>query len=325
MSESSILNQERFWKVLKFLAELDVGKSSHQICEELSISKWELNSFLNFMSEVGYQFSIDISSGEDKMIIPPEDKPNFVLEFSFLEWIQFQAHFPKLAECSDEPFHGEFRDKLSDAEDRYSDFDIFSPLMTLDNIFKQHEPSLVEEVSNPAKEILLFIEEAIIDRALVSVSCHGKNLKLFPHKIVYFDGGLNLLAEDMVDKCLVNVSLNEIENAYEENGEYSPQYSKFEVEEFVRSIRSMSENQIRLVLKIYLREKFRLNFDQKYFDNACLFTNPDGDFIWAATLEPSEEVYEWLCELGNAVEILDPVQFKEDFIKYCELKLKKLA
>ena len=87
----------------------------------------------------------------------------------------------------------------------------------------------------------------------------------------------------------------------------------------------MGENQIRLVLKISRQQKFSLNFDDKYFHSPCLFTNPAGDFIWAATIEPCNEVFEWLCELGPAVEILDPTNFKIEFIKYCEHKLKKLA
>jgi predicted DNA-binding transcriptional regulator YafY len=53
--------------------------------------------------------------------------------------------------------------------------------------------------------------------------------------------------------------------------------------------------------------------------------NPNGDLIWAAYVEPCAHLYEWLIGLGRRVEILDPVSFKQDYLDYCEEKLRNIA
>ena len=56
-----------------------------------------------------------------------------------------------------------------------------------------------------------------------------------------------------------------------------------------------------------------------------MVTNAEGEHIWAASVEPSDEIFQWVYELGADVEILDPSAFKKEFLNYCEAKLKKLA
>ncbi len=98
-----------------------------------------------------------------------------------------------------------------------------------------------------------------------------------------------------------------------------------EIEDFISGLRAVGENELRLVLKIYSQTKFETNVKRQHFANQCMVTNPMGDFIWAASIEPSDEVYEWIESLGPDVEILDPISFKKGFLEYCEAKLKKLA
>jgi hypothetical protein len=56
-----------------------------------------------------------------------------------------------------------------------------------------------------------------------------------------------------------------------------------------------------------------------------MITNPNGDLIWAAYVEPCEALYDWLITLGKRVEILDPIKFKDEYLTYCEEKLRKIA
>jgi hypothetical protein len=56
-----------------------------------------------------------------------------------------------------------------------------------------------------------------------------------------------------------------------------------------------------------------------------MFANPEGENIWAATIEPSNAIFEWIMELGSDVEILSPNTFKEKYLKYCEEKIDKIA
>ena len=324
MTKNSILEQDKFWKVLKYLTEISGPKALKKICEDTNLQKWELHPFLNFLEEINYSFSIS-NEGDEKIFTPPVDKPHFTLEFSLLEWVQFQAHFPKIAECVGSPYHAGFKEKLLAEEEKHKQSDIFSPVLTLEHVLMEQKPTLIDEANNPSKEILIFLEESIVEKKVVHLKTDSNSLKVLPRKIVFFDGRLNLVAEDTMDKSLLNIVINNISQVYEESEPYEKEYSRIQIDDFVSSLRSMTDTDVRLVLKIYSQDRFRLNFNSTFFDNPCLFTNPDGDFIWAATLEPSDEIFEWLCELGSAVEILDPTNFKLDFIKYCEHKLKKLA
>lgn len=325
MTNNSILEQGKFWKVMKFLTELESPQTLSSICKNAELNEWELNAFLNFLEEMDYSFSLSKNLNGEKVFSPPTDKPKFTFEFSLLEWAQFQAHFPKISECDESPYHEGFKNKLEDLENKFNRSELFTPALTLDNVLKEFQPTLVTETNNPTKEVLIFLEESILDKKVVQLKTQGCSIRVFPRRVIYFDGRLNLVAEDTQDKSLINIDINLISQAFEEGDTYRPDYSKIQVDDFVSSLRSMTDSQVRLVLKIYSNDKFRLNFNSTYFDNPCLFTNPEGDFIWAATLEPSEVIFEWLCELGAAVEILDPSEFKSDFIKYCEHKLKKLA
>ena len=56
-----------------------------------------------------------------------------------------------------------------------------------------------------------------------------------------------------------------------------------------------------------------------------MITIPNGDLIWAAYVEPCEDLFEWLLSLGSNVDILDPGRFKDEFLSYCEEKLRKIA
>ena len=175
-------------------------------------------------------------------------------------------------------------------------------------------------------DLVSFLEEAIDEEsALTLTMSDGKQPCVFPRKVVFMEGGLCLIAEGVQDNCLLSIPVDEIKSAAEEDVEWKKIFSKFEIEDFISGLRLVTESEVRLVLKIYSQKNFNSNIKQHYFANQCMFTNPYGDFIWAASIEPSEEIYQWLAELGSDVEILDPTDFKKDFLKYCEGKLNKIA
>lgn len=324
MSSQSMLDQEKFWEVVKYLVELDHKKSFENICEDLSISQRQLNSFVTFLKEVSYDLDHYTDDGI-RLLCPPTEKPTIKLEFNLLEWLQFQAHFPVLSSCEDKPFHDEFVNKLALAEQEYGQHDLFAPIETLDGIMDMQSPQIAEVGVVPKNEVISFIEESILEEDILNVQLEDKQMIIYPRKIVYLDGELNLVAEGINDKCLLNMNIDHIKQVHEEQMEWTPLFSKIEIEDFVSSIRAISENEIRLVLKIYNRDRFDTGIEHHHFGKPCMFTNPEGDFIWAASVEPNEQIYDWLSELGTDIEILDPIDFKKEFLKYCEGKLKKLA
>jgi hypothetical protein len=105
----------------------------------------------------------------------------------------------------------------------------------------------------------------------------------------------------------------------------APQLACFEVDDFVAAIRSMNEKETRLILKIHDPQSVNLFPDHHFLGKPCMITNPNGDLIWAAYVEPCCDLFEWLLGLGTNVEVLDPGKFKDEFLMYCEEKIRKVA
>lgn len=325
MSSKQLLDEAKFWEIIKYLTQLDYKKDFDEICSDLSITKQKLNSFISFLNEVNYQLETEEFEGESKKLCPPGEKPTITLNFNLFEWLQFQAHFPVISECQNKPYHSDVKSILAKAENEYGDHDLFPPAMALEEILNANEPHIVTAGTLPQSEIIAFLEESILEHNVVNLKYENKSLMVYPWKIVYLDGDLNLIGEGLNDKCLINISINSITNIFEEDTTWNPVYSKIEVDDFIASIRAITDNEVRLVLKVYGRDNFDKSIPHHHLGKPCMFTNPEGDFIWAASIEPNEAIFEWLSELGSDIEILDPLEFKKEYLAYCEHKLKKLA
>jgi len=320
-----MLDEAKFWEVTKYLLDLDHKASFDDICSDLKLTKAQLNSFINFLKEVDYDFELE-KTERGMALAPQEEKAKIQIEFTLFEWLQFQAHFPALASCKEKPYHSEIKKKLAKVENENSNHDLFEPAMALEEILESQKISQVPSLGQPYNEIVSFIEESILEQDILNIQIENKNLILSPRKIVYLDGSLNLIGEDTNDKCLVHLNISEIVQVYEENSkQWESIYSQIEVDDFIASIRAISENEVRLVLKVYGRENFDQSIPHHHLGNPCMFTNPEGDFIWAASIEPSQAIFDWLSSLGTDIEILDPLDFKKEYLSYCEHKLKKLA
>jgi hypothetical protein len=157
------------------------------------------------------------------------------------------------------------------------------------------------------------------------VTTHHKNYQVLPCKVIHLEGRLSLIAEDMNDHCLLVVPMIELMELTTIQSTKSPRVTAFEVDEFIVAIRSMSEKETRLILKIHDPQSVNLFPNHHFLGKPCMITNPQGDLIWAAYVEPCDDLFEWLISLNGNVEILDPTKFKDDFLMYCEEKLRKVA
>lgn len=326
MRESSILDQKKFWDIIKYLVDLDKEKNIEDICSDLEITKQQLNSFIHFLREVDCQ--LEVSAEEDNLsVFPAPHIPKINIEFTLLEWLQFQAHFPALSTMRNKPYHDDIREKFLKVEKKYKKNDLYVPLQTISKLYE--DTRRLKLVGEPDKEhlnqIAAVIEEAILREQVVSIQIQDKSVQVYPRKIIYFDGDFNLFGESVSDSSLINISISHIEAVEKTDYEWQMKFSPMELDDFISSLRSMSETSIRLVLKIYSYESFNLNLDYQHFENPCVFSNVDGEYIWAATIEQNDKIFEWLYKLGSDVEILDPKEFKREFLRYCENRLKKLA
>ena len=326
MSSQSLLDQERFWEIVRYLVQLDRAKDFDDICKDLSLTKGQLNSFILFLKEVDCHLEYSAGANACKVIEPPRKQPKVTLEFNLLEWLQFQACFPKISENEGKPFYEDVRAKLVEAEKRHKNLDLFEPAAKLENLLDMSSPQVAGSDQALINDMVGFLEEVILEEKCLRLAFgEGKNMSVFPRKVVFLDGGLSLVAEGTRDKCLVNIGVSEIISATEEERPWSKLFSRLEINDFIASLRAVSENEVRLVLKVFSREKFNSDLKRHFFGNQFMFTNPQGEFIWAASIEPSEQIFSWLEDLGQDVEILDPLDFKKEFLKYCEARLKKLA
>jgi len=170
------------------------------------------------------------------------------------------------------------------------------------------------------------IEEAASRKAVIGiVTADEKRYQVFPYKVIHLEGSLSMIAEDSSDHCLLVVPMSELREVTAIESTSAPRVSVYEVEEFIVAIRSMGEKETRLILKIYDPQSANLFPDHHFLGKPCMVTNPNGDLIWAAYVEPCEDLFEWLISLKNNVEILDPSDFKDQYLTYCEEKLRKVS
>ncbi|MFN8371132.1 MAG: WYL domain-containing protein [Bacteriovoracaceae bacterium] len=171
-------------------------------------------------------------------------------------------------------------------------------------------------------------ESAIKNKNMVQIKTQkGEKLIIYPHKIVYLDGVLSIIGESHKKKLLNYFGLQKIVDieGCTDPIDYKPIYSQMEINEFVQQLRKINGNEVRLVLKIYGKDKVELSPPFHYLGNPFVTLNPEGDMIWAASVEPCDELFIWLSTLGGNVEILDPESFKKDFLQFCVNKYKKAA
>lgn len=182
------------------------------------------------------------------------------------------------------------------------------------------------QLSDKHQKLVKSLDEMASNKSLISLTTTaGKAYQLFPCKIIHLEGQLSMIAEDANDHCLVVMSLTEIQEFSPLEAHISPQVASFEVDEFIVAIRAMNEKETRLILKIHDPQSVNLFPDHHFLGKPCMITNPNGDLIWAAYVEPGEDLFEWIITLGTNVEVIDPGQFKDEFLRYCKEKVSKVA
>ena len=169
------------------------------------------------------------------------------------------------------------------------------------------------------------LSEAVAAKSAILVALDHREIEVFPFQILLLDGVEVLICESLSEHCLMSVELARIVDISLDPRSFTPHYSPHEISDFIDGMRLISDNSIRLVMR--LREQSVLDDmpEKNHFGRPCLFTNGEGEYIWAATVEPTDDVFEWIYLQKDRIEVLDPQSFKEDFLTYCSVKVKKVA
>jgi predicted DNA-binding transcriptional regulator YafY len=182
------------------------------------------------------------------------------------------------------------------------------------------------ELTEMQQGFIALIDKAIEEKQLIGIlSSEAKKYSIHPCKILHLEGHLSLIAEDSQDHCLVVLPMKEVTTFEVIQTNSQAKVSPWEIEEFITAIRAMNERETRLILKIHDPQSTNLFPDHHFLGKPCMITNPNGDLIWAAYVEPCEALFDWLMTLGKNAEILDPIKFKEEYLMYCEEKMRKIA
>ncbi len=320
--DSPIFNNH-FWSILKRIDELKEMVSLECFLSEFATEDFNCEmvyDVLQFLANYNFQVQIEEIQGE-KFLLPNKRNERVQFDMSFSDWISLQAHFPLMKEFERFDFHKSLQKKFAEVSAKYPGYEIDSP---------EIDPGLVfnfkENLPDVHQKYVSYIEESFKTAALLLVHIDNKIFEVYPHKLIMLEGELTLIGEETIDRCLISYTMDEITKIKLNSiNDYVPNYSRMEVDEFVMAIRAVSGREERLVLKIDQDQPVNLNPAYQFMGHPYMTANAEGDFIWAASVEVSSELYDWLMSMGSKVEILDPVEVRNEFEKYQEIRLKDLA
>lgn len=324
MFESTLVSDSDFWKFVEFAKDLDKPVTCSKICSQLGLDQEKVESCVDFLKQLGLDISLAQKNGE--LIYSPGSKPFEVkMDLNLSEWIALQATFPLLSKYLDNyPFYPILKNKFSSFEELHQESSLYNVLE-----FSLGAKGSLESLESLEENTIPTLEEAIKSKSLIEVKLdNGTVLDLYPHKLIHLEGNLSLIGEDKIDHCLTTLFLYQIIDIEIKPFEkaYDVQYTENEVHEFIERLREMSGNEMRLILKVSRHaHDLELSPLHQFLGNPYVTKNTKGDLIWAATVEESQDLVDWLVELGDKVEILDPLEFKDKIMGLISEKSTKVA
>lgn len=315
MSYRSVIYSESFWQFLKLIIERPQKKCVADLCKTLGIEKSEIDEFLAFVKTLGIDLRLSEENGHAFLYLA-QKPPKISFEFDLADWLALQAYLPKLVENTKIPYFQILAERLESVEKLYPQHDLFC---ALDVEKKRHFFK-----NNPA-EYIKGLEKHLLSRFPISVELEDKSIGVFIHRLVFLEGKLCVIGEDINERCLVYFSVASVKNLEEtQENSYVETYSSQEVDDFIEAMRNLVDSEKRLVLKIPPGGHIDLNPTHQFLGRPYITSNMEGDIIWAASIEPSNDLYEWLLSIKDQVEILDPISVKREFLEFCQRKLSEI-
>jgi predicted DNA-binding transcriptional regulator YafY len=303
------------WNKLKVLGAQQGAMKMKDLSQELNLGVEETLAFLREIFPDGKAAEVYEHEGECWVDFSAGSL-QYMLPVTPAEWTYLQKLLEKAPITSwEDPSFDSLKKKLNDN----------GPLDTMMQILGQIE-SWDHELSQDDQFLVNALDEAVHSHQILSIrTTDEKSYLVFACKVLHLEGHLTLICEDSSDHCLMVIPLHKIQSFEEASKTGTPRVTNFEIEEFIAAVRSMNERETRLILKIYNPQAVNLFPDHHFLGKPCMVTNPEGDLIWAAYVEPCHDLFDWVFSLSHHVEILDPTQFKEQYFAYLEEKMRKIA
>ena len=141
--------------------------------------------------------------------------------------------------------------------------------------------------------------------------------EVFPWRVLFFENQLSLVGEDIRTKELLTIEIDQIDDIEVQGCDYKSLFSRLEVEDFINAMRAVAGSDERLVLKIQCGKDIDMPSQLIFLGNPYTTTNQYGDIIWAASVETSLYLFEWLYSIKDKITILDPSSLKGEFEEFC--------
>lgn len=169
----------------------------------------------------------------------------------------------------------------------------------------------------------LSIEEAIIANGLIKINCeNGKCIQVYPHRLVYLENKLCLIVEECTDNVILHFPLYKIASIELVNGlHYRAKFTQVEINDYLSAIRAMNGRGYRLVIKVAPGKHVNFSPKYHYFEKSYSVLNQDGEMIWAAYVEISNYLFQWLFEIDDSILILTPDYIKRKYEDFYQEKM----
>ena len=317
MLKASLVFDNDFWKTLEYLDNLAEEVRVCELLPTLCVSEKCLFDVISFLEEFDYKVAIKKRKNK-RILVPNPAKPRVKLDLSFAHWIALQTYFPLLIEQAKTFYPHEIIDKLLEYRKEHPRLDLFR---VLDGDKQKKTPSSRMSKVN-LQAMIASIEEGLEKRkGLLITLVDGKKIKVYPRQLIYLDGELSIVGEDVAERCLVYLALRRIKQLDSYNlADYQVNFSYKTVNDFIRAIRLVSGREERIVLKIYANKDVDLSPPYHFLSNPFIASNPEGDLIWAACVEISSAFFRWLHSIEDDMEILDPESLKKEFTRFGKQK-----
>lgn len=321
MTFQDLADNSIFWSAVRYLDEMKEGENIESLCEKLNLKEKDLYSVLTLLQSLGANYHIQMNSqkeaGHIKRVENSVVSNDIFSNFTMIEKIEMTLFYAVNIDT----------ERASYIKNFYHKFLKSNEFMALSYFVDKADRSFAGIKSNVLSfkrndDLLLKIERAIFMGHTLSILCKTQeHLKAKPYKLMRLDGELTIIAEDIMSAECIHIPLRQVSYVEEHSESSQSIISKLEFEDYIHSLRAIKETEIRLILKIDRSIEWEKAIDYEHFGNPCVIKKGKGHIIWAASVEPSEDIFEWIRNMGPGVEIIDPSAFKRIYLRYCEDRL----
>ena len=314
VADSNFLLNDQFWKIFECLESLKRPESLEKLSQSLQVEESEFKNVLLILNLLRKNYKYD---PESLKVYPDTKDEKIKIEMNSSQLMAFQKVLKDLPK--ENYSYKMVSEVLEKEKNHFPDLDFEQFQENVEQYFKS-----IDGLNRSQTESLYILEKALLAKQTTQLSIGRNTIEFYPQKIVYLDEFLTVVGEDVGEGCLVAFRVENIfSSKIIEEIDYRHNYSTYEVDDFISAMRAVSGNEDRLILKILRPDHVDLNPPYHFLGGAYMTSNSMGESIWAASVEPSEELYRWLYTFKDDFKILDPESLKGEFEEFCQKNEKQ--